>query len=110
MPPITPWKKNSRGSNEGVSDRQKNSAPTATPTKSSRTSPQAHSRNGCRSLRSSGSAAAAPVPLSVSTLALAEAITRLPEQLRQHALERGPQFVERRGENSPNLDCGAVPV
>src|SRR5512143_484721 len=98
MPPITPWKKYSRGSREGVSDRQKNSAPTATPTKSSRTRPHAHSKNGCRS-RSSRAAAGAPVPVAVSAVAF----TRLPEQLRQHALGSGAQLVERHREQPLNL-------
>lgn len=48
IPPITPASTQSRGTSDGVRDRQKNSAPTATPTKSSRTRLHVHSISDSR--------------------------------------------------------------
>src|SRR5689334_9254878 len=84
MPPIRPANSQSRGSSDGVSDRQKNNAPTAAPTKSSRTSPQAHSSRGWR--------------CGVMTLTSRE-------QSRQHAFPGAAQFGQRNAELALDLDA-----
>ncbi|SKV39142.1 Uncharacterised protein [Mycobacteroides abscessus subsp. abscessus] len=47
-PPISPWNSQVRGISDGVSDRQKNSAPKAIPQKSNRSRFHAQATSGCR--------------------------------------------------------------
>ena len=93
MPPIRPWNSQSRGSSDGVSDRQKNSVPKATPTKSSRTRLHAQTTNGWRVAR-----------VCRRRFAGSGWAAHSPEQSGQHALRRAAQFVETDGELALDLD------